>query len=174
MGTRNLTKVIDKDGTLVVAQYGQWDGYPSGQGVNMLSFISEHGMLDKIEKSLSKCRFIEQAEIDQMWFRYQEVTKFAPAREDHNGFHIIYPSLSRDTATDILKVIVYSNEDVMLSDESSFEKDGLMCEGVYTLNYQTREFITWFNGDTVTISFDNIPMTEEEYLSWWKVLTPSP
>jgi hypothetical protein len=170
MGTRNLTKVIDKDGTLVVAQYGQWDGYPSGQGVNMLSFISEHGMLNKIEKALSKCRFIEQAEIDQMWFRFQEVTKFAPAREDYQGFHIIYPSLSRDTCTDILKVIVYSNEDVMLSDESSFEKDGLMCEGVYTLNYQTREFTSWFNGDTVTVSIDKLP-TVEEYLASWQVLT---
>lgn len=170
MGTRNLTKVIDKDGTLVVAQYGQWDGYPTGQGVSMLSFISEYGMLDKIEKSLCKCRFIEQAEIDQMWFRYQEVTKFAPAREDHNGFHTIYPSLSRDTATDILKVIVYSNEDVMLSDESSFEKDELFCEGIYTLNYQTREFTSWFNGDTVTVSIDKLP-TVEEYLASWQVLT---
>jgi hypothetical protein len=64
MGTRNLTKVIDKNGELVVAQYGQWDGYPSGQGVNMLSFISEHGMLNKIEKALAKCRWIEQAEIE--------------------------------------------------------------------------------------------------------------
>jgi hypothetical protein len=171
MGTRNLTKVIDKDGTLRVAQYGQWDGYPSGQGVNMLSFISEHGMLNKIEKALAKCRWIEQAEIDQMWFRFQEVTKFAEAREDYMGFHIIYPSLSRDTGSDILKVIVYSNEDVELSDESSFEKDGLMCEGVYTLNFQTREFISWFNEDEVVISFDSLPMTEEEYLNAWKALT---
>jgi hypothetical protein len=170
MGTRNLTKVIDKDGTLIVAQYGQWDGYPTGQGVSMLSFISEHGMLNKIEKSLPKCRFIDQSEIDQRWFRFQELTKFADAREDYQGFHIIYPSLSRDTATDILKVIVYSNEDVELSDESSFEKDGLMCEGVYTLNYQTREFISWFNGDTVTVSLDSLP-TVEEYLASWQVLT---
>ena len=170
MGTRNLTKVIDKDGITRVAQYGQWDGYPTGQGVSMLSFISEYGMLDKISKALAKCRWIEQAEIDQMWFRFQEVTKFEEARKEFNGFHLIYPSLSRDTATDILKVIVYSNEDVMLSDESSFENDGLMCEGIYTLNYQTREFISWFNGDTVTVSIDKLP-TVEEYLASWQVLT---
>jgi hypothetical protein len=170
MGTRNLTKVIDKNGEVVVAQYGQWDGYPTGQGVSMLSFISEYGMLDKISKALAKCRWIEQAEIDQMWFRFQEVTKFAEAREDYQGFHIIYPSLSRDTGSDILKVIVYSNEDVMLSDESSFENDGLMCEGIYTLNYQTREFTSWFNGDTVTVSIDKLP-TVEEYLASWQVLT---
>ena len=173
MGTRNLTKVIDKNGTLVVAQYGQWDGYPSGQGVNMLSFISEHGMLDKIEKSLSKCRFIEQAEIDQMWFRYQEVTKFAPAREDYNGFHTIYPSLSRDTCTDILKVIVYSNEDVILADESDFEKDELMCEGIYTLNYQTKEFISTYHGKTVKFAFDSLPTAEDYVKSFDEVLTPA-
>ena len=173
MGTRNLTKVLDKDGTLVVAQYGQWDGYPSGQGVSMLSFISEYGMLDKIEKSLCKCRFIEQAEIDQMWFRYQEVTKFAPAREDYNGFHIIYPSLSRDTCTDILKVIVYSNEDVILADESDFENDQLMCEGIYTLNYQTRTFISTYNGVSVSVEFDKLPTAEDYLKSFEELLTPA-
>lgn len=31
MGTRNLTAVY-LDGQYKVAQYGQWDGYPEGQG----------------------------------------------------------------------------------------------------------------------------------------------
>ena len=172
MGTRNLTKVIDKNGITRVAQYGQWDGYPTYSGTRMLDFISEPTMLNKIELSLAKCRFIEQSEIDQMYFRFQEVTAFAEAREEFQGFHIIYPSLSRDTGVDILKTIVYSNEDVMLSDESSFENDGLFCEGVYTLNYQTREFISWFNGDTVTFSLDQLP-SEETYLNAWKALTPT-
>ena len=138
----------------------------------MLDFISEHGMLDKISLSLAKCRFIDQAEIDQMYFRFQEVTKWAEAREEISGFHIVYPSLSRDTGVDILKVIIYSNEDVALSDESSFEKDELFCEGVYTLNYQTQEFISWFNGDTITFKFDELP-SEEAYLNAWKALTPA-
>ena len=32
MGTRNLTAVY-LDGQYKVAQYGQWDGYPEGQGI---------------------------------------------------------------------------------------------------------------------------------------------
>ena len=42
MGTRNLTKVIDKEGNIRVAQYGQFDGYPSGQGANIVGFINEY------------------------------------------------------------------------------------------------------------------------------------
>lgn len=37
MGTRNLTCVV-LDGKYVVSSYGQWDGYPSGQGKQFLIF----------------------------------------------------------------------------------------------------------------------------------------
>lgn len=36
MGTRNLTAVY-LDGQYKVAQYGQWDGYPEGQGITALT-----------------------------------------------------------------------------------------------------------------------------------------
>jgi hypothetical protein len=164
MGTRNLTKVIDKDGITRVAQYGQWDGYPDGQGKSMLAFISEYKMLDKIELSLSKCRWIDQDQIDTLYNRYAHLTIFDELRKEVNGLAIAFPTISRDTCTDILKVIVYSNEDVELSDESDFENDQLMCEGIYTLNYQTREFISTYHGKTVKFSFDSLP-TLQEYLN---------
>jgi len=56
MGTRNLTVVIS-GGKRVVAQYGQWDGYPSGQGATALNFLSSEGSLDKLKKTLEKVRF---------------------------------------------------------------------------------------------------------------------
>lgn len=37
MGTRHLTAVF-VDGEYKVAQYGQWDGYPEGQGLTCLEF----------------------------------------------------------------------------------------------------------------------------------------
>lgn len=40
MGTRHLIEVV-VDGQIKVAQYGQWDGYPSGQGVDVLKFLAE-------------------------------------------------------------------------------------------------------------------------------------
>lgn len=38
MGTRNLT-CVQLDGKMRVAQYCQWDGYPSGQGLTVLKFL---------------------------------------------------------------------------------------------------------------------------------------
>ena len=163
MGTRNLTKVIDKNGDIRVAQYGQWDGYPSGQGASMLAFISEYKMLDKIEMSLVKCRFVVQGEIDAAYDVFNDVEKWEPIRNEYGGFTSAFPSLSRDTCTDILKVIVYSNEEVILWDDREFENDDLFCEGVYTLNYQTKQFVSVYGGKTVSFDFDKLP-TLEQYL----------
>lgn len=171
MGTRNLTKVIDKNGEIRVAQYGQWDGYPSGQGINMLSFISEYQMLNKIEQSLVKCRFVSQGEIDAAYDVFNDSDKWESLREGFSGFSIAFPSLTRDTCSDILKVIVYSNEEVILWDDREFEKDELFCEGVYSINYQTRTFDSTYGGKTVSFSFDSLPSAEEYLKSFQTDLT---
>ena len=151
MGTRNLTKVVNKDGEIVVAQYGQWDGYPSGQGTNLLSFISQYRMLDAIELSLDKAYWATQDELDLMFLKLGE--------KDPGVF---LPSLVRDTATDIVKFLVYSTANVPLVDDREFENDDLFCEGVYTLDFQQKKFISKF-GKTVEFAFDKLP-TQDEYL----------
>ena len=164
MGTRNLTKVIDKDGEIRVAQYGQWDGYPEYSGTRMLSFILEFGMLDKIEKSLIKCRLTtNENEVGAAYDVYSDEPKWESLRNESNGYGIAFPSLSRDTGVDILKVIVYSNEEILLWDDRGFENDDLFCEGVYTLNYQTKQFVSTYGGKTVSFDFDSLP-TAEQYL----------
>lgn len=52
MGTRNLTAVY-LDGQYKVAQYGQWDGYPEGQGITVLTFLR-----DKMDLELFKEAFL--------------------------------------------------------------------------------------------------------------------
>ncbi len=164
MGTRNLTKVIDKDGEIRVAQYGQWDGYPEHSGKTVLAFISEYGMLDKIEKSLVKCRLTTvEGEVNAAYDVYSDEPKWESLRDEMGGYAIAFPSLARDTGVDILKVIVYSNEEVLLWDDREFENDGLFCEGVYTLDYQARKFISTYHGKTVSFDFDKLP-TIDEYL----------
>lgn len=170
MGTRNLTKVVDADGITRVAQYGQWDGYPEYTGKRILDFISEYKMLDKIESSLVKARFATQeelAEISKPFVNEEDMMTFEQGQE----FAVMYPSLTRDTGCDILKVLVYSNAYVPLQDESEFENDDLYCEGVYTLNYQTREFISKWNDKVVSFSFDELPTPEIYLESFTKGLT---
>ena len=41
MGTRNITRVI-MDKNTVVEQYCQWDGYPTGQGKDVMMFVKEY------------------------------------------------------------------------------------------------------------------------------------
>ena len=165
MGTRNLTKVIDKDGITRVAQYGQWDGYPEYTGRTILEFISEYKMLDKIEKSLVKARFITPAESEELYKSYTDEQGLM-TMEQSADFATMYPSLTRDTGCDIIKVLVYSGNNIPLQDESDFENDDLFCESVYTLNFQTREFITNY-GKIVKFSFDELP-TAEIYLAMFE------
>lgn len=163
MGTRHLTKVIDAEGITRVAQYGQWDGYPDYTGTRILDFIREYKMLDKIENSLFKARFYTEEELKTLYAGYEMTDDGLWTFEESNRFGLSYPSLTRDTGCDILKVLVYSGNDIPLQDESEFENDDLYCEGVYTINYQTRTYTTKWNGFEESFDLDALP-TNEDYL----------
>jgi hypothetical protein len=162
MGTRNLTKVIDAEGITRVAQYGQWDGYPSYTGTQILNFIKEHKMLDKIENSLFKARFLTEDEIAEISKPYTDENGLM-TMEQSAEYSIRYPSLTRDTGCDIIKVLVYSGGDIPLYDESEFENDELFCEGVYTINFQSRTFTTKYGGFKESFDLDALP-NNEDYL----------
>ena len=162
MGTRGLTKVIDKDGITKVAQYGQWDHYPEGQGVKILYILTaDRYAVEELELSLDKCRFVSDEERQSIYDNYNEVY---PDSQHMKKFGSILPSFSRDTCGDILNVVRWSNAEVLLTDESDFEEDVLFCEGVYEVNYQTNKFISKFGGYTVEFPLDSLP-TPEEYLN---------
>jgi hypothetical protein len=153
MGTRNLTKVVDSNGVTKVAQYGQWDGYPSGQGVTALYHAHNAGM---IESKLDKLHFLTDSEIDNI--NSLLAASGQPVSE-------VYPTLSRDTCADILGYVAYANE-VFLVDSSDFENDELFCEAVYTLDFQKKKFISTYGGYTLEHDLDDLP-TPDEYLAEW-------
>ena len=162
MGTRNLTKVIDRNGEIKVAQYGQWDGYPSGQGLNALYHATAH---KQIEKGLDKVRWATESELTEIYSKFSEMNFLGT--EDSKNFGLYYPNLTRDTCADILGVVAWSVGEVILVDESEFEKDGLYCEGVYTIDFQKGKFISWYNGKTVEFDLDNLPY-QFDYLKAWQ------
>lgn len=63
MGTRNLTMVV-KDNKTKVAQYCQWDGYPGGQGLDILSFLTSND-IESFKQSVDKVRWITKSEVEK-------------------------------------------------------------------------------------------------------------
>jgi len=146
MGTRHHQTVIDKEGNLKIAQYGQWDGYPSGQGASILEYL-RNGNLDKYQKQLAKIPQITEEEINKV--------------NESKDWKSEYPYLSRDCGSDIHKLI--EDGKVKFVQHTSMEEAQKWCEGFYTIDFQKNEFVTEFNGISKSYSIDKLP-TEKKYL----------
>ena len=134
MGTRHLTMVIHKE-KLKVAQYGQWDGYPSGQGATVLEFLKKVN-LDNFKKKLENTRFINEEDEKEIQNFMESIG--APngwmGSEQSSMYHKKYPHLSRDNGAEILDMIMESEENVLLRDSSDFASDSLFCEWAYLID----------------------------------------
>lgn len=162
MGTRNLTMVVH-NGQTKVAQYGQWDGYPSGQGATALKFLKKAD-LDKFKKRLESCRFFTPEDEADM-------KSFCASIGSHDGwltqdqaakYHAQYPFLSRDHGANILNLILNEDTDVLLSDSTEFGKDEISCEWAYIIDLDTGKFTVY--GGTISpknvvkvYDIDNLP-----------------
>lgn len=108
MGTRNLTMVIS-GGKPRIAQYGQWDGYPSGQGLTALNFL--HGLngdYSKFKERVEALRFATPK--DEL-----EIDNFLKSIGSRNGgltleqsdiYNRVYGHLSRDLGAKILYAVM--------------------------------------------------------------------
>jgi hypothetical protein len=157
MGTRNLTMVINK-GETKVAQYGQWDGYPSGQGAEILKFLRFLGtdknskskilkeykendwVRDNVKeflklKNLSIETFKENLE-SLFFFTKEEIDLID---EDFDKSLKQRPYLSRNTASGILWEIAEGNVDKLISQEN-FAGDSLFCEWAYVVDLDKNTF----------------------------------
>jgi hypothetical protein len=153
MGTRHLICVFFRD-RFVVAQYGQWDGYPEGQGVTLMKFLRvpiniqhlKDGLeytyeptkeeLTKIKKHIDK---LEEARKRLSPELYSELTS--------QVMDEFYPSLSRDTGARILDVITHAKAErkVPIVFELSFANDWLSCEWAYVVDLDA-EVLEVFSG----------------------------
>ena len=130
MGTRNLT-IVHKNGEYKVAQYGQWDGYPSGQGIGVLGFLSS-GKLESLRKNAMKCSFITDEE-------YKDLVKDY-TNADADKFFGKYPQFSRDTGSNILNLVADADDGLKLRDDYSFAADSLFCEWAYVIDLDKNIF----------------------------------
>lgn len=140
MGTRHII-AVKADGDYKVAQYGQWDGYPSGQGVDVLRYLWDMD-LDVLRNACLKCSFLSQNDID----RYGD------------DILALKPYLSRDTSADILNEI-YKSNGLKLINEIDFVNDSLFCEWAYVIDFDlgTFEVYSGFNQEKLTNCRFNSP-----------------
>lgn len=154
MGTRHLIEVIDENGVKKVSQYGQWDGYPSGQGTKVL-FYATHFLAD-IKKGLKNCRFLDDDEANEIYSLFSDNGWMTIEQGDY--LNTAYPTLSRDTGGDILGYVAFSVSvnPVLLVDSSEFVNND-SCEGVYVIDFSTNEFRSMSDDRVVVFPLDNLP-----------------
>lgn len=129
MGTRNLTIVRIKNKTKV-AQYGQWDGYPTGQGQTIADFLKKAD-LEKFKKQVSKLKVWKSEDVKKAykdlgigeWMNQKEAQKV----------NDMYPEFNRDYGANILNLIYEGKINKVLLNED-FKNDGLYCEYYYEID----------------------------------------
>lgn len=159
MGTRNLTMVIS-NGETKIAQYGQWDGYPEGQGATALEFLLASDM--KVFKAnLERCRFIENSKRKQKEME-NFLAKIGSANGWMNGeqaekYHKKYPFLTRDNGAKILDMVYDDKTDklIWLNNSEDFAADSLFCEWAYVIDLDKNTF-------EVYEGFNKTPLTKED------------
>lgn len=137
MGTRNLTMV--KLGGKLFGQYGQWDGYPEGQGLTALRFLQNGFDEEKFKANFEKAVFLTDKEIEERWENAGAEPGAAFVGMDvadefkRNNMH-----LSRDMGAKILKYI-QETSNPELQNGIAFAADSLFCEWGYMVDLDARE-----------------------------------
>jgi len=150
MGTRHLVQVI-ANGKTKVAQYGQWDGYPSGQGKTVLEFLTECN-LEEFKKKLENVCFIPASDVEKAWEN---------CGDDDKLFYKRYPALGRDTGAKVL-YLVYTGQAKQLFNNEAFKKDHVFCEWYYIINLDDNTLTVGGGRPKVKkYSLDNLPTVEK-------------
>jgi hypothetical protein len=139
MGTRNLT-IVKSNGKVKVAQYGQWDGYPTGQGQTIADLLSKFD-LKKFKEKIDKLGVYTQKEKEQAYIDAGADPKdewiSGEISEIKNKNH---PALCRDHGAGILELI-YDDKVKKVELQEDFEKDGLFCEYCYKIDLNKKTVI---------------------------------
>ena len=150
MGTRHLTKVTYQ-GKNVIAQYGQWDGYPTGQGVTVGEFLSQSYWVGRLKENIEKgaLAFLNQEE-------YEALRKVL--FEDHKDTPVggalvsmfLGSQFCRDCGAQVLMRAArhgWYEGKFYTTDESDFEEDTLFCEFVHHLDMDSETYTIYRPGD---------------------------
>lgn len=171
MGTRNLS-LCKKDGEIVIAQYGQWDGYPEGQGKTILEFCHDKDNITRLKAELENIRdiytlteFLEEYEklapkwsnepdnrTEQMEYWYKELSH-------RNIGGMIFSSIIN---VDKSKLPSVMNNLIYLQKYEDLEQTENYCdtwiEYAYLINFDTNELECYGGAKLIgCYDLDNLP-----------------
>lgn len=150
MGTRHLI-AVQLDGQYRVAQYGQWDGYPSGQGATVLKFLKKWDR-PTFEAKLRAVAWITQEELDALNARIKAERLDWPS---------LWPELHRDTGAEILRLVQDRDAGIKLRNQIDFAANSLMCEWGYVIDLDANT-LEVFKG------FQKLPLPKEDRFANFK------
>lgn len=132
MGTRNLT-IVKSKGKTKVAQYGQWDGYPTGQGQTIADFLKVVD-LDKFKEQIDSLGEYTEADVKKAYKDAGHNGKSEWISSDiSNKKNLAHPALNRDYGAGILELI-HNGTVTKVQLAENFKEDSLYCEYYYTIN----------------------------------------
>lgn len=152
MGTRGLTCVV-KGKEFKVANYNQWDSYPSGQGVTALNFLSTKLNLALFNEKVSKVKVLsDEARQDMMVECGAKRGSEWITMDVSDNFKKNFPYLHRDCGAEILEFVQNLPEGLALTSQLSFAADSLFCEWAYLIDLDKNTFEVYqgFNKDSLT------------------------
>jgi hypothetical protein len=172
MGTRSLTAVINREGEMKVAQYGQYDGYPSKVGADVLNFLLGDGNLEKLENALQRVRFLDPQGVDKDFI--EEYDRNAPEwvlgpdnrTESQKAWWRNF--CHRWIAAGVLSNIINSElEEIVLLDSRETATGDGSVEWSYVIDFSKMEFSVYEHTNELAIiiySLLELP-TVEQFLS---------
>ena len=163
MGTRHLI-AVQIDGQYPIAQYGQWDGYPDGQGLTVLYFLRDElrrgDLIAKAKAAPEMTQEMRSAKLRELGHDGSEYVSDAVATKYYN----LYPQLSRDVGGKILAMVQNGDMGAPLCREITFAGESLFCEWAWVvdLDKNTFEAFKGFNKEPLDPGerFASIPFHE--------------
>lgn len=134
MGTRHLTCVVHK-GEYRIAQYGQWDGYPKGQGKTVIGFLIVAD-IERFKMQVEKTAWATQEQLEAQWVKAGAKKGSTLVNFDViKKYDKLYPENSRNTGAGVLLLIMKNKKKkILLQNNIDFAQDSLFCEWAYVID----------------------------------------
>lgn len=168
MGTRGLTCIF-KDGKYPLSQYGQWDHRAQDQGLDALRII--RSSLADIRANVDRVYTVGEDENVALWSEIGVdivACKGWALLDQCDRFKKRYPSLSRDTGADVLKLVADLGPDDRLPVQEMLAfNEQRDCRGIFVLDLDANMFEVFGQAgcNEPSTRFKNYPMAKSYPLS---------